>query len=281
MTETVGGLLAALLARLPGDTPGLDAQVLLAKVTGKPRAWVLAHPEAVLTRNRAAALEALVKRLEGGEPLPYVLGEWEFFGLSFEVTPDVLIPRPETELLVESALARLKELRGDDLRVADVGTGSGCIAVSIAVNSPRVRVTATDISAAALDVARRNAARHGVQERIEFVQCDLLPCVEAGPVYHLIAANLPYIPTRTLHELPVYGREPTLALDGGADGLAAIRSLIEQAPQRLAPGGLLLVEIEASEGAAVLSLACDAFSEAEIHLHKDVAGRDRLLEVRL
>ncbi len=281
MIDTIGGLLAALPARLSGDTPELDAQVLLAKATGKPRSWVLAHPESRLDPQPAAALEAWVRRLEDGEPLPYVLGEWEFYGLSFEVTPDVLIPRPETEQLVESALARLKELRGGELQVADVGTGSGCIAVAIAANDPRVRVTATDISPAALDVARRNAARHGVQDRIDFVQCDLLPCVDNGSRYNLIAANLPYIPTRTLHRLPVYGREPTLALDGGADGLSAIRQLITLAPERLAPGGLLLMEIEASEGAAVLSLACDAFSEAEIHLHKDIAGHDRLLEVRV
>jgi len=294
VTQTIGALLAALPARLPGDTPELDTQGLLAKVTGKPRTWALAHPEAYLTRERAAALEAWVKRLESGEPLPYLLGEWEFFGLAFEVTPDVLIPRPETELLVERALARLGHLPGDTLHVADVGTGSGCIAVSIAVNSPRVRVTGTDISPAALNVARRNAARHGVEERIEFVQCNLLfdheprtmdhdksSVVHRPSSFDLIAANLPYIPTRALHELPVYGREPTLALDGGADGLSAIRQLIAQSPQRLTPGGMLLMEIEASQGAAVLSLACDAFSEAEVHLHKDMAGRDRLLEVRI
>lgn len=279
MNKTIGGLLASLPPCLPGDTPGLDAQVLLAKVTGKPRAWVLAHPEAPLTGSRAAALEALAQRLSDGEPLPYLLGEWEFFGLSFEVTPDVLIPRPETELLVESAIARLKDLRGDNLRVADVGTGSGCIAISLAVTVPGVRVTATDISAEALEVARRNAVRHGVEERVEFQCCNLLPDSPAD--FHLIVANLPYIPTRTLCKLPVYRREPTLALDGGTDGLSAIRSLIEQAPERLAPGGMLLMEIEASEGAAVLSLACDAFSEAEVHLHKDVAGHDRLLEVRI
>lgn len=281
MTETIGGLLADLSARLPGETPGLDAQVLLASATGQPRAWVLAHPESRLDPARAAALAGWVRRLEAGEPLPYVLGEWEFYGLSFNVTPDVLIPRPETEQLVERALARIKELRHSDLHVVDVGTGSGCIAVSIAVNSPRVRVTATDISPAALDVARRNAARHGVQERVEFVECDLLPCSLPPDTFSLILANLPYIPTRTLRKLPVYGREPTLALDGGADGLSAIRQLITLAPERLAPGGMLLMEIEASEGPAVLSLACDTFSEAEIHLYKDVAGHDRLLEVRV
>ena len=276
--ETVGETLDSLPARLEkfSDTPGLDAQVLLAHVLGKPRSLVLAHPEAPLTRRRVAALEALVARLEGGEPLPYVLGHWEFFGLQFDVTPHVLIPRPETELLVEHALGWLQ--RHPDCRsMVDIGTGSGCIGIALAVNVPDLQVLATDISCPAVDVARRNARKHAVTRRVECFCSDLLPADERS--FDLIVANLPYIPTETLHGLRIFGREPALALDGGPDGLDLIRRLLSQVPERLESPGLLLMEIEATQGAQVLSLAYDVFSEAEIHLHKDIAGRDRLLEV--
>jgi release factor glutamine methyltransferase len=277
--ESVGEALDDLMARLEksSDTPGLDAQVLLARLLDRPRSWVMAHPEAPLRRERVAALEALVVRLERGEPLPYVLERWEFFGLEFEVTPDVLIPRPETELMVERAITWLQRRPGQR-RAADVGTGSACIGIVLAANVPDLQVTATDISSEALEVARRNAARHGMTGRMEFMCCDLFP-PEAR--FDLIVANLPYIPTPALHKLPVYGREPTLALDGGTDGLDVIRRLLLQAPDRLNPGGLLLMEIEATQGVAVLSLAYDTFAEAEIHLHKDLAGHERLLEVQV
>jgi len=277
--QTVGQVFDGLLSRLEknSDTPGLDAQVLLARLLNRPRSWVLAHPEAPLTDRRSAALEEMVRRLEKGEPLPYVLGRWEFFGLEFELTPGVLIPRPETELLVETALAWLR--RHKDYRHAvDIGTGSGCIGIALAVNLPDLRVSATDISPDAVKVARRNARRHGVEKRMETSCRDLFP---GDGEFDLVLANLPYIPTRTLKKLPVFGREPTLALDGGADGLDLIRRLLEQAPDRIAPGGLLLMEIEASEGSKVLSLAYDSFARADIHLHKDLSGRDRLLEVQV
>jgi release factor glutamine methyltransferase len=237
----------------------------------------MAHPEAHLTRRRAAALEPLVVRLESGEPLPYVLGRWEFFGRQFEVSPDVLIPRPETELLVERAIGWL-QMHPDRRHAADVGTGSGCIGIALAVNIPDLQVLASDISPAAVALARHNAVKNGVEQRMEFLCCDLFP---PDTKFNLIVANLPYIPTRTLHKLPIFGREPSVALDGGADGLQFIRGLLTAAPGRLIPGGLLLMEIEASEGPAALSLACDGFDEAEIHLHKDLAGRDRILEVQI
>ena len=269
--------LTARLARL-SDTPALDAQVLLAHILDKSRAWVLAHPEAKLTSGQQAALGSAVRRLEGGEALPYVLGGWEFFGLEFILTPDVLIPRPETELLVEAALRWLRT-HPDRRCAADIGTGSGCIAVSLAVNVPDLHMIATDISRTAVNVARRNAEKFDVTGRMDFFCCDLLP--EDMQPLDLVAANLPYIPSKTLRRLRVHGREPVLALDGGADGLDIIRRLMAGAPCCLAPGGLLLVEIEASQGAKVLSLACDAFAEAEIHLRQDLSGRDRLVEVQL
>jgi release factor glutamine methyltransferase len=277
--QTVEAVLDELLSRLEytSDTPGLDAQVVLSNVLGKPRSWIMAHPEAILTGKQTLALEALISRLEAGEPLPYVLGRWEFFGLDFELSKDVLIPRPETELLVERAVAWL-QANPAFTRMADIGTGSGCIGISVAVNVPGISVSATDISSTALDLARRNAARHGVEARVSFYQQDLFP---PEGEFHLIVSNPPYIPTNTLHGLPIFGREPSLALDGGADGLDLIRRILADAPDRLLPGGLFLMELEASRGPAVLSLAYDSFAEAEIHLHKDFSGRERLLEIQV
>jgi release factor glutamine methyltransferase len=278
--ETVGTRLEELVSRFQkmSATPNLDAQVLLAHVLNQPRARVLAHPEAHLTRKRTTTIDGLVARLERGEPLPYVLGNWEFFGLKFKVTPDVLIPRPETELLVGKALEWLHH-HPDSRRAADIGTGSGCIAVALAVNVPDLHFLASDISRAALEVARYNAKKHAVAGRLECICSDLLPADRR--TFNLVVANLPYIPTRTLRGLGVFGREPTLALDGGADGLELIRRFLAVVPERIEPGGLLLMEIEASQGTQALSLAYDAFAEAAIHLHKDLAGRERLLEVQV
>jgi release factor glutamine methyltransferase len=232
--------------------PALDAQVLLAHVLEQPRAWLLAHPETELTPAQAAAFETCLVRLERGEPLPYLLGHWEFYGLEFIINPSVLIPRPETELLVETALAWLRA-HPDRRQAVDVGAGSGCIAVSLAKLVPDLQVTAVDISSAALDVIRLNASRHGVAERIHCQQSDLLTGAH-GP-FDLICANLPYIPTGTLADLPVAAYEPRQALDGGPDGLQVIRRLLDQSCLYLSPGGLLLVEIENRQGKAVMDLA--------------------------
>ena len=262
------------------DTPALDASVLIAHVVNKPRTWVMAHPELVPTAEQQMRLSDSLGRLERGESFPYVLGHWEFFGLDFEVTPDVLIPRPETELLVEKAIAWLQGSRVSKT-IADVGTGSGAIAVSIAVNVPDAHILATDISDQALKVAQKNAIKFDVVNQIDFVQCDLLPsALESRPThFDLICANLPYIPTETLHKLPIFGREPTLALDGGSDGLAPIRCLLNIAPDWLAPNGRMLLEIESTRGLQARNLAYDLFSQASIHLYQDLAGQDRLLEI--
>ena len=278
-------LLSEITSRLSStsDTPALDASVLLAHVIEKPRTWVLAHPEFTTTAKQQSTLNDLISRLVGGEPLPYVLGHWEFFGLDLDVTSDVLIPRPETELLVESAIAWLRKYPARRT-IADVGTGSGAIAIAIAANIPDAGILATDISGSALDVAKRNDRKFNVDSRIEFVECDLLPSKpELFPTYQhldLLCANLPYIPTETLYTLPVYGREPTLALDGGEDGLALIHRLLNIAPAWLAPNAMILLEIEATTGRQALDLAGNIFSEAEIHLHQDLTGNDRLLEIR-
>jgi release factor glutamine methyltransferase len=248
----------------------------------------LTHPEAALTPEESATFERGLARLQAGEPLPYILGHWEFYGLDFFITPDVLIPRPETELLVDTAL---KQLAGGNhpAIILDVGTGSGCVAISIASHCPGAQIVATDISAAALAVAQRNAERHGVADCIQFIQADLFPLTPPplplgegeGVRIDLLLANLPYIPTATLHNLDVYGKEPTLALDGGPDGLTLIRRLLEAAPPILAPGGGMLLEIEATQGEAASRLARDYFPRADIHILPDLAGYDRVLQIAL
>jgi release factor glutamine methyltransferase len=286
MSVQVQDLLATTFERLSAvsETPVLDAQVLLAHVLGKPRTWLLAHPEVNPDASETIRLESLMRRLEGGEVLPYLLGHQEFFGLDFDVTPDVLIPRPETELLVESAVAWLGA-KPDRRTVADIGTGCGCIAICLAHSISDVRVLATEISRPALRVAAANSRKHRVSERIDLLQCDLLPsCAEGLPTdryFDLVCANLPYIPTATLIKLPIYGKEPALALDGGPDGLDPFRRLFGHIPEWMTRDGLILLEIESSSGAAVLSLAYDAFHAASIHLHQDLAGHDRLLEIQL
>jgi release factor glutamine methyltransferase len=283
---TISTVLEQIVPRLSAvsDTPDLDARVLLANILDKPRSLIAAQPETHLTRSQLAAVKKAVARLEAREPFPYVLGHWEFYGLDFELTPDVLIPRPETELLVERAIKWLNE-SPERRTIADVGTGSGCIAVAIAKNIYDVKIIASDISRPALEIARRNACKHSLGKQIDFVQCDLLP-PHPDPLptdlhFDLICANLPYIPIQTLRELPIYRREPTLALNGGEDGLEVLRRLLQVAPAWLAPGGMILLEIEASQGMTAVSLAYNAFDSAEIHLHKDLAGRDRLVEIRL
>lgn len=284
MTQTLGNYLIHKIPKLPDDLTQHDAQLLLAHVIGHSRTWLLAHLDAPLSAPKLDSANQAFARLEAGEPLPYILGRWEFYGLDFDITPDVLIPRPETELMVEKAIKWLSA-SGERRTVADIGTGSGIIATSIAMHMPAARILATDISRAALNVAKHNAEKFHVHHRIDFLQCDLLPRhIDPLPTdYHfdLICANLPYIPTATMLALPIYGREPTLALDGGEDGLDIYRRLLDIAPEWLAPHGMILLEIEAAQGIKALNLAADKFSEASISLHQDLAGRDRLLEISL
>lgn len=278
--QSLDSILSSLRQRLApvSDTPTLDAQVLLAFILGKPRAWVLAHPEAVLTNEQRQNLQKASTRLEQGEPLPYILGHWEFFGLDFILTPATLIPRPETELLVEQALLWL-EAHPKQRMAADVGAGSGCIAVALAAHVPDLHIIATDLSHQALQATNLNAHRHNVAGRVWLAQADLLPGL-ACPL-DLVCANLPYIPTSTLQSLPIYGREPNLALDGGPDGLAVIGRLLDVAPYFMASTGLLLLEIEASQGEAAQQLALKAFQCAQVQVVQDLAGNDRMLRIEL
>jgi len=254
----------------------IEAHVLLAHVLEKPRVFVISHPEVILTPQQQNRLTKLLARLAHSEPLPYLIGHWEFYGLDFEVTPAVLIPRPETELMVERAQAWLQQhphLR----RGADVGTGSGCIAISLAKQIKDLRVLAVDRSWEALQVARRNAVFHQVTERVAFVQGDLLTAVK-GP-FDLVCANLPYIPRSSLESLSVAHHEPRQALDGGSDGVSWIRQLIDDAPRWLSAPALMLLEMQYNQGDTVSELARSRFPNARINILPDLAGLPRLVEI--
>lgn len=281
-----GELLKQLNLQLAGDSTQLDTQIIAAHALGYPRTWLLAHLDTPLTASQIAATTLAFDQFQAGTPLPYILGHWEFFGLEFDITKDVLIPRPETELLVEKAIAWLQASPGRRA-IADIGTGAGVIAVSIAMHVPDAHILATDISSTALQVAKHNAGKFNVQDQIDFIKCDLLPKSKFKrqtadlrlSTFDLICSNPPYIPTERLHQLPIFGQEPTVALDGGTDGLDIFRRLFKLVPDWLALRGIMLLEIEASLGVQALSLAYDSFSNAAIHLHQDLAGHDRLLEI--
>jgi release factor glutamine methyltransferase len=260
------------------DSPSLDSWVLLAYLLEKPKSWVIAHPEYRPNPREMERLGSKVRRLDRGEPLPYVLGVWEFFGLKLKLTPEVLIPRPETELLVELAQDWLRERPHRSL-AADIGTGSGCIAIALAKAVPDLRLFAADISSGALKIARQNIKEHGLSERVSLLQADLLDPVHNR--FDLICANLPYIPTQRLRRLEVYRYEPTTALDGGEDGLDVIHRLIESAQTYLKPGGLVLLEIEADQGRRICHAAEQNFPSAVVRLITDIAGRDRIVAIQL
>lgn len=258
-------LRAAAIARIPA----LDTDVLLAHALGISKEDLYAHPEAPVAADREAAFRALLARRAGGEPVAYLRGWKEFYGLRFAVDPRVLIPRPETETLVEAVLASGARV------VADIGTGSGAIAVALAVHRRGLRVIATDISADALEVARANAAAHGVAGRIDFRQGDLLEPLRER--VDAVAANLPYLSDATLAEARLertsLAFEPRAAVLAGPDGLAHIRRAIADLPRVLAPGGIAFFECDPPQAAA---LAAEHGGEVLL----DLAGSERVLVLR-
>lgn len=264
----------------------LEAEVLARHALGYDRATYFASLREPLDAARQARIERLVGRRAQGEPLAYITGHREFYGLDFIVNPAVLIPRQETELLVDKALewaAARASGRGqgqghDAPLIADVGTGSGAIAVALAYRLPRARICAIDASAAALAVADRNRRRHGVAERVALMQGDLLTAVKRG--VDAIVSNPPYIASGLLSGLPRdVRREPALALDGGQDGLRLTRRLIAQAARRLNRGGLLLAEIAPEQAGLALGLAQAAFPGATTWVAEDGMGRARCVGV--
>ncbi|MBL8131717.1 MAG: peptide chain release factor N(5)-glutamine methyltransferase [Anaerolineae bacterium] len=266
-------------ARLAGvsETPGSDAQRLLRAVLKVERVWLMAHPEHELDSSQHEAFAHLVERAAVGEPLPYILGTWVFYDREFRVTPDVLIPRPETELLLEQALAFSAD---DAITAVDVGTGSGALAVTLAALRPRARVYATDVSHEALAVAAQNAALHAAP--VTFLEGDLLqPLIERRLRCHLILANLPYIPGEEVSRLPVSRYEPRLALDGGPDGLAIIRRLLGQIPAAADAGALILMEIMAGQGGALTAEVRARLPGSIVEILPDYAGHDRIARIQV
>jgi len=268
-------------------SPRLDAELLLARVLDVPRAGLFREPDRELTADEAAGFEDLLRRRLAREPVAYITGWRSFRTIDLEVTPDVLIPRPETETLVEVALEALAAmpLHGPDPQdeplALDVGTGSGCVALALAAEDPFVRVVATDVESGALAVARRNAARLGLARRVEFVLSDLFADVGERP-FDLVVSNPPYIPADEYVALEpnVRDYEPRRALYGGVDGLDVYRRLVPGAALLLRPGGTLAVEVGAGQADAVAGViaAAGAFETAE--RRDDLSGITRVVCAR-
>ena len=256
------------------DSPRLTAELLLAHLLHISRVRLYTDLERPLEASELAAYRGLIARRAAGEPTSYLTGSREFYGRTFAVDARVLVPRPETELLVEAVLQAFP--RDAEVRVLDLCTGSGCVGITLALERPRARVLATDASPGAVEVARANAAALGPADRFEARLGDLLAPVEGEPPFDVVVANPPYVPTGELPTLsPEVRREPPLALDGGADGLDVVRRIAEEAPRRLVPGGLLALEIGDGQGPAVHSLL-EAAGYGSVRIERDLARHDRL-----
>jgi release factor glutamine methyltransferase len=278
--------------RATSETPRLDAELLLAHVLGWGRAQLLAEARHPLTAAQADAFRALALRRAALEPVAYLIGHKEFYGIDLTIDRRALMPRSETELLVDLALGfarRRTQYEGrtnldqssvvlgrSSFAAADIGTGSGAIAIALALHLPSAQIDAIDISPEALVLAQQNVERHGLVGRVRLLQGDLLEPVTA-PV-DLIVSNPPYTVLADIDE-GVRRYEPHLALDGGTDGLELYRRLLAQAPAKLRPGGSMLLEIGATQAAAVTQLARRWFPAAAISVHQDLAGRDRVVVI--
>lgn len=258
------------------ESPRLNIEHLLADALGKRRLDLYLEFDRNVSERELSVLRTKVRRRAEREPLQHVLGYWDFFGRRFKTDARALIPRPETELLVEEALGRLPRDASGRLAI-DVGTGSGVIGITLALERPELHVTAIDRSVQALDLASENAGLHEVTSRVRFVEGDLLSASAPEPAADLIAANLPYIPTTQIAALAAeVRRDPISALDGGPDGLQLIRRLIRDAPSYLRPGGLLILEIGAGQASDVCnSLAAEKYRD--IFTRKDYQGVIRVV----
>ncbi|NPV57198.1 MAG: peptide chain release factor N(5)-glutamine methyltransferase [Anaerolineae bacterium] len=278
--ETLGDWLkgAARQYATISETPAIEVEALAAAALGVKRAWVAAHHDEPLAHAISSKLNGLHEQLMNGVPLPYLTGKQEFYGLDFFVNPCVLIPRPETETLVEEALAWLRRQR-QSIAGLDLCTGSGCAAVAICANHDDIDMIASDISAEALAVAKENIKQHKLQDRIELVQADLATPIRGS--FQLIITNPPYIPSARLGNLAVARHEPLLALDGGETGLDMIGRIIAGAAGMLGTPGLLLCEIDDTHEQAALTLARQHFPNAKCSIIHDLAHKPRALRVEI
>ncbi len=268
-------------AGIPGAR--LEAEVMVMDVMRMPRQSIFAEQESQVSEQQQQSLNAIVERRLTREPLAYILNYREFYGVNLLVNPDVLIPRPETETMVEHALfMALMGMESRELVIADIGTGAGAIAINLAIHLPAARIYATDAYDATLDVAAYNIRMHNVTDRVTLLKGDLLePLPEPVDV---IAANLPYLPTDRIPTLqPEVQWEPIAALDGGPGGIDLIGRLLKQAAagDRIKPHGVILLELDPEQIAETRSLATEAFPDAEITVERDLAGLDRLLVISL
>jgi release factor glutamine methyltransferase len=274
-------------------SPRLDAELLLAHVLDVDRTGVLANPLAIVGEGAEARFDLAIERRVAGEPVAYIIGVREFYGLAFTVDRRALVPRPETERLVELAADEIvrrltvspRPPGTSRLRIVDVGTGSGAVAVALAVTlrkrgmADEVEIAATDISAEAIEVAVENAVGHGVADRIEFWEADLLPPL-AGTRYDIVVSNLPYVTTAELDGAgPALSHEPRQALDGGRDGTSVIERLVEELPGGLAPGGTALLEIGAGQAATITGLVTRILPRAPCAVEADLAGVPRVVRI--
>lgn len=258
--------------------PRREAVSLLTFALGKPSSFLIAHPEYELTDDEVARFDGFIARRANREPFQYITGRQEFYGLDFEVTPDVLIPRPETEILVEEAIKELQKLENPIF--CEVGVGSACISVSILHNVPTATAVATDISKEAIAIARLNAERHGVTDRLKFIEGDIFASIDQK--FAMIVSNPPYIPDADLKDMQKEVRdfEPHNALFAGADGLDIIRRIIDKAPEHLNTGGLLLMEIGFGQAERLKSLF-DLSVWDEPEFLSDLQGIPRIVKIQL
>jgi release factor glutamine methyltransferase len=291
LRQLLGDAIAELL-RAQVSSPALAAELLLMHAIGRDRAWIYAHPEHELDDAERQQYRSLIARRASGIPTQHLTGHQEFWGLDFEVTPDVLIPRPETEHMIEVALQRLgvepgagSPRRHECFRIGDVGTGSGCIAIALANELPAAQIFATDISAAAIEVARRNAARHGITSRIDFAECNLMDNLLRGSrtashgarLLDLLVSNPPYIGLREAATLPreVLEHEPAVALFGGETGTELYAPLLAQASKLIKPGGIVVLELGHDSAANVVALL-SAPEWTNVTITNDLAGIQRV-----
>lgn len=268
-----------MLVEAGSEEAGLEVELLLAHALNTGRTHLYQRLRDQLAPQAESAFDALLQRRLAHEPTAYILGHKEFYGLEFEVTPDAIIPRSETETLVELVLDCARSASAREMRIADVGVGCGAIAVALAVNLSETEIIAIDISPQALALARRNAQRHAVADRIRLLEGDLLEPLDT-PV-DVITANLPYVRSSDFEAAPpeINEHEPRLGLDGGPDGLRLIERLLRDAPPHLKPGGALFAEIGEQQGDSARPLAAAAFPQAHIEVKQDLSRLDRALVV--
>jgi release factor glutamine methyltransferase len=281
---TIGEMLVTAMGAFASsgvDTPQLDAEVMMAHAVGKSRIYAIAHPNQVLKPEELQRFNEFVERRRKREPLAYIVGEKEFWGISFKVKPGVLVPRPETETLVEAALSEMSGITGP--AIVDIGTGTGCIAIALALELPDAMVYATECSETALEVAQYNVCKHQVESRVHIMEGSLLAPVPKKVFGRLdsIVSNPPYIPSGEINTLQpeVADYEPRGALDGGKDGLRFYTDIIRDAHDWLKPGGWLHLEVGAGQAEEVAAIA-QAYEFIAIQTRRDLAGIGRVVSCR-